>query len=82
MQLLEVCDAVRPIYGSLGVKRLIWMNHGSRRIVVLTLRNVTGRFWRRNVPPARREELRFLCFCACYVKNAYKYKIRIKILDF
>ena len=26
MQRLEVSGAVRPIYGSLGVKRLIWIN--------------------------------------------------------
>jgi len=27
MQLLEVSGAVRPIYGSLGVKRLIYVKH-------------------------------------------------------
>jgi hypothetical protein len=58
------------------------MNHSSRRFVVWTLSTDTGRFWWRNVPPARRGELRILCFCACCVKNAYQYKIHIKIVDF
>ena len=33
MQRLEVSGAVRPIYGSLGVKRLIaWVLHGSKYV--------------------------------------------------
>ena len=40
MQRLEVSGAVRPIYGSLGVKRLMIISHS----VLLTMGNVSAKF--------------------------------------
>ena len=39
MKRLEVSGAVRPIYGSLGVKRLIYFNAFEKEGIILNVRN-------------------------------------------